>query len=197
MATPTCARRFLILALPRSRTAWLSIFLTHSNSFCFHEPLLGCSTVADLEQRFREVDTEVVGGADTGAALFLDRIVELMPDIRLAVVERPLEQCAQSLRALGDIDVIIATESLRRIQSALDDAKQRYRPLVVRFADLNDPDTARALWEHCIGEGFDPVRFSDLCRFNIEIIPEAFWARVRENQANIQALAKESPWLGE
>lgn len=55
---------FLIFALPRSGSAWLSNFLTYGECFCYHEPLAG----GPLSRLGRPAD--MVGAADTGAYLF-------------------------------------------------------------------------------------------------------------------------------
>lgn len=62
--------RFLIFARPRSRTAWLANFLTYGDTYCLHEPLAECATLAELVRRLDQpfrfgADVQALGFADT------------------------------------------------------------------------------------------------------------------------------------
>lgn len=182
-------RYFLVMGLPRSRTAWLANFLTNGPAFCFHEPMVGCRSVANLRSKFERMDYPVVGGADTGAAAFADRIAEVFTSgIQLIIVERDPDECLASLRALG---LLADVHTLAAGVDALEYVKCKFKPLVVSFDSLNDEHVGRGIWEHCIGEGFDVERFRQLCEMNIQVIPECLLRRIRDNWSAIAELTKE------
>ena len=57
---------FMILGLPRSRTAWLANFMTYNDFFCMHEGMRGCKTVDEYLKQF----TSGVGDSTTAAMFF-------------------------------------------------------------------------------------------------------------------------------
>jgi len=41
----------IILGLPRSRTAWLSVFMSQSNTYFHHEAINGCNSINEYRQK--------------------------------------------------------------------------------------------------------------------------------------------------
>lgn len=80
---------FLILALPRSGSAWLSNFLTHGDCFCYHEL---AAERPDLEL---ERQAPVTGVVDTGIWMLPKR---LPAGVRLYGLRREPRHVARSLR---------------------------------------------------------------------------------------------------
>jgi hypothetical protein len=97
---PVERQHFFILGLPRSRTAWCANFLTHGPSFCFHEPLLGCASFADLEAKFRLIDTPFVGASGSGSAFYMDELYRRFQPTLVMIRRNPTE-VDRSLTALG------------------------------------------------------------------------------------------------
>ncbi len=42
---------FFVLGLPRSRTAWLSVFLSQSGIHCYHEAINGCKSHSEYDNK--------------------------------------------------------------------------------------------------------------------------------------------------
>jgi len=181
--------RFLIMGLPRSRTAWLSVALTYKNSHCLHEPLLGCMSVSELTTKFDDIDADIVGGADTGAVFFLDAIIKEMPFIKIVVIDRKIEDCESSSRRMGFDSV-----DLRELRLALDEASQRMNTLVVDYDKLSDPSTGRKIWQHCIGGEFPEKRWTDLARFNIQLMTRQFFQELGLQKESIKSLSGQVTW---
>lgn len=160
-------RAFFICALPRSRTAWLANFLTHGIAHCYHEALLHCASINDLVPMFQRPQKLVVGNSDCANALFMPALQAQFPGSPIVVIDRPIEECADSLHAIG----IDNDESLLLMYAAIKEIKARYRPLVIDYKDLGR-DGCRAIWEHCIGEGFDEARWELLDELDIQIFPQ-------------------------
>lgn len=151
---------FLVLALPRSRTYWLSKFLSYGDYACGHEEIRYLRSSAEigiwLEQEF-------CGSAETAAAPFWRLIRNADPNMKIVVVRRPVEDVVKSFMTL-DFDGIIdvSEEALRRSMLRLD-AKLRQivkrvpNVLAVDFADLDRMETAKDIFEHCLPYPFDAV----------------------------------------
>ncbi len=187
---------FFICALPRSRTAWLANFLTYGGAFCFHEALLGCRSVDDLKPLFASAHAQgaaVVGNSDCGNALVIDRLLSVFPGARVVVVERPIDECIASLRDDLGIEQDGGCDLIAR---ALDRIKQAHDPLVVRYSDLDQEATARAIWAHCVGVPFDARRWSMLDGLVVEVHKTKFFNRMQNNAANIRAFLEGELCLG-
>lgn len=166
---------FLIVGLPRSRTAWLSNWLTYGKSFCFHEPLLGCDSLAAFQQKF-DVPYEVVGAADTGAIFWLEQILMLAPDTKLIIVERPVEDCIQSLDATGiPYDEALVYQAAKLLERA-----RQYDNMWVPFHSLDADHVGASIWHHCVGDGFDVNRFRMLRDLRVEIMESKFAEKIKQ-----------------
>jgi hypothetical protein len=134
---------YLVLARPRSGSAWLSNFLTSGDCICVHEPLAYSPTLEGYR---------VVGGVDTGGALVLDEIRSRLPGVRLyALVRDPLE-VRTSLEALGLPSFDYPALDLPTFE----------------YARLFDVGYLAWVWEELCGPGFDAVRAEMLIEMNIQ-----------------------------
>ena len=112
-------RPFFILGLPRSRTYWLSKFLTYREWTCGHEELRHIRTMEDAKSWLSQPST---GSAETALAPFW----RLLPkDARLVIVRRPVAEVKDSLLRLslgdgGAFDPIALDGLLKRADAKLD-----------------------------------------------------------------------------
>ena len=138
---------FMVIGLPRSRTTWLSHWLTTSLTTCLHDPLehftLGQLDGQEYSTRF--------GISDTALHLYGDELNA--HKAKKLIVHRPLVQINKSL------------------------GFQRYTPkdrkkldaihgLHVNYSDIDE--NAEAIWQHLIGPGYDAERFERLKELNIQ-----------------------------
>lgn len=157
---------FLILALPRSRTAWLSNFLTYGNIRCQHE-IVGKEGIDRLRPNLRNGTHQFHGNADTLAAVYLEQILDEIPDVRLVVVLRRPSQVIASLIAKGFKG---SDYAISRLAPMIDRATQIEGALTVNFEDLSRESTLRALQEHVApGEPFHRWRFHEQIRLNVQM----------------------------
>src|SRR6267142_4290527 len=71
---------FFITGLPRNRTAWLSVLLSHGEkSFCTHDGLKNHSP-KQLVHAMRESDYDYAGDSDSALLLHVEEIIALAPD---------------------------------------------------------------------------------------------------------------------
>ena len=72
---------FFVCALARSKTAWLSAFLSQSGRYCFHDGMNGCSSIDEYRDKLGDS-----GDSSTGLHLF--DVNGLFPDSRIVVIEK-------------------------------------------------------------------------------------------------------------
>lgn len=136
---------YVIFALPRSRTKWLSCFLTHSAWRCGHDELLHCRSLADVKSWLSQDDT---GTVETAAAPFWSL---LPPNVRVVTVRRPVEGVMGSLAKVLRFEPPVMRALIGRLDRKLDQLEARL-PNVRRFEfdDLAQEETCAALFQHCL-----------------------------------------------
>lgn len=141
---------FIILALPRSRTKWLSEYLSYEPWICGHEELEHCHTLDDIATWFSQPH---IGTVETCAAPFW----RLLPkDARIAVVRRPVNDVLDSLARHG-IGGDTVAEMIRACDRKLDQIEHRVPGVLsVRFDDLDREHVSAKLFEHCLQLPHDP-----------------------------------------
>jgi hypothetical protein len=162
---------FIIYALPRSRTAWLSIFLSYKDWVCGHELAMHMRSMAQVKSVFSRPNT---GTAETGAAYGRPLIKHVMPNIKEVIVLRPVEEVIESLMKIDLSGVgYYPPEALRKVieygDRVLRKIAQEKNVLTVNFADLERKETCAKIFEHCLPYPFDKVWWESLRRENIQI----------------------------
>lgn len=175
-----CHADFLVLGLPRSRTAWLANFLSNGAVACGHELLAECLTPDALVPRIHALGGEVNGSAETAGSLFIGRLLRESPALRVVVVHRCKLAVADSLTRLG---IEPGPGVLNLLAVKLSAAARYAGALCVEFTDLDSIDRLRQIWEHCApGEPFDVQRAQRLTDLNVQITARRWselFARVR------------------
>ncbi|MDR3415029.1 MAG: hypothetical protein P4L83_02490 [Nevskia sp.] len=175
---------FIIYALPRSRTFWLSRFLSYGGWHCGHEELRHLRTLDDAKAWFSQ---PVTGTAETGAAPWWRLVQSVRPDIRTVVVRRPVSEVVDSLVRLG-FERSAMEAGMRRLDAKLDQIEARVPGVLsVRFSDLVDEATCARVFAHCLPFKHDPAWWARLAPLNLQIDMPAL---VRYWNANQAALAK-------
>lgn len=166
-----------VMALPRSRTAWIAATFDDPPAHALHDPLKHCASIEDLallvDNLSRgEYHNEPVIVVDTAAALFYPQINQRFPDARYCFIERGVLDVADSLRRAGQP---VQTQVLAEAYDYLRRAQERARiarefVATVHFDDLNDHATLRNLWRFFgIMHEPDPEHFKDMIATNIQI----------------------------
>ena len=145
---------FVVFSLPRSRSAWLSRFLSYGDWICGHDQIQYCQSLADISTWFTQPN---IGTVETSAAPFWRMLVREQPHARIAVVRRPVPDVLAALAKQG-----VGGETVEAMISACDrklDQIERRVPgvLSVRFDDLEREDVCATLFEHCLGQPMDPA----------------------------------------
>jgi hypothetical protein len=174
---------FVIFALPRSRTAWLSQWLSYQNRIVGHD--LGA--YADTCQGFLDALWPFTGTVETGAqdAHRLMRIA--MPDAKFVTIRRQPINVADSLTKFG----IMQYDEMERRAEVLDDI-ERDGALSIPYESLSDARVCANLWEHLLpGVPFNFNWWRYMDQQNIQIDVAAHLQLLAERQPQLDKLAEE------
>jgi hypothetical protein len=160
---------FVIFALPRSRTAWLSRFLTYRDWQCGHDEVRHCRSLDDVRAWLGQPCT---GTVETGTAPFWRLLPALRPDAQVIVLRRPVADVVASLMRLklGVFEEASLTAVMRRLDRKLDQIEARVPGAIrVQFDELASEAGCRRLWEHCLPYPFDATWYGWLTSVNIQV----------------------------
>lgn len=178
---------FVVLSLPRSRSAWLSRFLTYGDWVCGHEELRHFRSLEDVDLWFKQPN---IGSAETAAAPWWRLLQRTAPDVRVVIVRRPVEEVFDSLMALPNVtfDPAVLMPLLHKQNCKLDQIEARMNNVLsVNFHDLADEQTCAKVFEHCLPHAHDHAHWAALKDENIQVNMHAL---MRYSQAYAPAMAK-------
>lgn len=160
---------FVIFSLPRSRSAWLSRFLTYGDWICGHEELRHMRSLEDVEVWFEQ---PCIGTAETAAAPWWRLLDRFAAGAKVLVVRRPVDQVVDSLMRLPGVtfDRTQLHAVISQHDRKLNQIEARVpNVLSVDFDDLVDEQTCAAVFEHCLPYKHDPAHWARLAPINIQI----------------------------
>lgn len=148
-------RPFIVLALGRSRTAWLSQFLTYGPWVCGHDEATYWRSEDDIRSWWMQ---PWIGSAETALAGYWRLLDHFVPGCRVVTIRRPVAEVVESIRRVG-----FATEALpqlmhrlRYLDAKLDQIEARVPGVLsVQFHDLGAEGPNREVFEFCLGMGWD------------------------------------------
>jgi hypothetical protein len=180
------AKPFLITGLPRSRTAWLSVFMTTGSSICYHDAIAAIAEIEECAKLFKSEFYKFVGVADCGFVFFLDWILENIKP-RTLIVERDPAEVTESLVQLG-----LPRSNIAQIMHA-ELIKFRTHPLVM-WAPFESLERKRviqkAFWHLMPGEAFDDARYEHLAKMRIETDVKRTFEQYRQHQHRLDYLMR-------
>ena len=158
---------FLVLAQPRSRTAWLSHFLTYGPWHCGHEEARHLRTLEDAQAW---LSMPFTGSADTAVAPHWRTLIKLRPDVKIVTIRRPVEESIASFNRLPfNWDQEFLKRRIGSIDRKLDQIKARVADVLeVQFHDLVREDVCASIFERCLGVPHDSARWNRLQGMNIQ-----------------------------
>lgn len=162
------ARKFFVLGLPRSRTAWLARFLSYGDWNCGHEELRHMRSLDDIRSWLSQ---PCVGSAETGAAPWWRLMERYAPDARIVVVRRPPGESVESLMRIPGVlfDRAHVEKLTRQLDRKLDQIEGRMANVFsVSFDSLGDEEVCARVFEHCLPYRHDRAHWKRLARLNIQ-----------------------------
>lgn len=170
----------MVLAAPRSGTAWAANWLNTDNTRCLHDPLWR-HHYDDLDKIESDKD---LGISCTGLALHPTFLRHHLA--RKVVLHRPFKEINDSLARLGQ-------NPLGKVwETALDQIPGMH----AYWDDLFHPIKARPIYEYLLDRRFDPERHHELVDLNVQMnfgsvtINKAANARMFEDLRRIQESLK-------
>ena len=183
-------RPFLVVGLPRSRTCWLSTFLTYGGRRCEHEPSLLWTDHEDLKAWL----TLRQGASDSMMTWLAHEAKRLWPTLAIVVVRRNLTDVLQSISKLPYEPSAYLPDYLRRLDERLDQIEDDLGCYSVSFDSLDSPTVCGAIFSKCLDEHM-PVAWWERWRDkNVQAdIPNTLRV-LRENEAGVRAVYGERHW---
>lgn len=160
---------FLVYALPRSRTAWLSKFLSYRGVACGHEFFAFMRSIEEVVSFFARGDA---GSAETAAAPGWRVLHHHIPSLNAVVIRRPVDEVVPAIIASAQgyatHDEARLRANMLRVERDLVAISGRPGTLMVDFADLAREDACAAIFEKCLGTPFDRGWYLGWRDFNVQ-----------------------------
>ena len=145
---------FLILGLPRSRTAWLANFLTYDGLFCYHEAINGCESIDEYKEK-------VQGKGDSNTGLMLFDFEKHFPDTKIIVIDSDINSAVRFGREVFNTDIEIEMTIAKK---RLDNIKGFH----VKLEDINS--RLREIWEYVSDTEFNQERANILIDLDVKVL---------------------------
>jgi hypothetical protein len=184
---------FIIYALPRSRTKWLSVFLTYGGWKCYHEHAIFLRKAADIREFLAR---SRVGSAETAAGPAWHLIHHYRPDIRAVVIRRPIaETVAAMIEAGHGVGIAYDAEHLRQVMTYGDRCLSTISRLpgvvTVQYSDLSSEEACRQIFEHCLPFKFDRDWWLSLRNENIQVDLWEYFRYYHQHKPLIEMLKRD------
>lgn len=159
--------KFIVYGLPRSRTFWLSRYLSYADYECGHDVVRHLRSLEDIKSYFAMPST---GACETAAAPFWRLVQQYQPDIKTVVIRRPIDDVIDSLMKQPiTYDRALLTPLIMHMDNKLNQIERRVpNVLSVPYADLAQEETCKAVFEHCLGYQHDPAWFHMMAPINLQ-----------------------------
>jgi len=183
---------FVVLSLPRSRSAWVASFLSYGGRKCGHDLAPTCASMAEFAAL---LGGDYAGTAETGAVVGWRAILKLLPSANVAVIRRPVAEVYASLGKFG-LDGQALMDELRERDAMLGEVARQPGVRSFTFSGLRDPRGCQELFEHCLDLPFDWEWWESLAYRNIQIDVPARLKYITENRSRIEALKRDAARIG-
>ena len=169
---------YLIFALPRSRTAWLARFLTYRNWLCLHEHAINLRSPDQIRQ---VLTSPRIGAVETAAGPAWRLLRHWIPNLRMAVVRRPLDETIEAMIAAGErAGATYDRDALRRVMAygnrCLDAISEQPGTLTVQYNELAGEEACRRIFEFCLPYRFDSEWWEFMRHQHVEVDLKKFFA---------------------
>jgi len=160
---------FIIFALPRSRTAWLSNFLSYGDWHCGHDEVRHMRSMDDVRAWLSQPNT---GTIETSVAPWWRLLAKLSPDAKVVLIRRPVEDVVGSLLSIPgcQFDRGHMLAEMQHADRKLDQIAARWPGATsIDYADLAREEVCAALFERCLPYAHDSAHWGNLEKLNIQV----------------------------
>ena len=181
---------FVVLSLPRSRSAWLSKFLSYREWECGHDQLRYMRSLDDIKNWLA---LDKFGTCETAGAPFWRLLLKYAPDIRVVTVRRPVDAVIESLSRIGLENLAEIRRGLVKLDCKLDQVEGRMPNVKsIRYDDLGDEVTCGEIFEFCLPYGHDRDWWRQWNETNVQINFPALTRYVGANMRGINKVAAQA-----
>jgi hypothetical protein len=170
---------FVVFSLPRSRSAWLSMFLSCRGRLIGHDIGADCESPAEFFLKLG------AGTCETGAAFAWQFIRRAKPNAKFIVVRRDPFEVADSLARFGLNGFL--SEMQARDDDLMSISEQR-GVLTVDYHDLVKPEVCAEVFEFCLDEAMPAWWWQRLDALNIQVDMNKQVAKLIRNADRISRL---------
>lgn len=177
---------FLILCLPRSRSAWLAHYLSYPLARPLqpvgHEILAGCESVDKFLNSYK---CGMWGSVETAGAMLWRIIRSELPQCKIILIRRPIIEVHRSLAKVG---IVADLSALAEMEAMLDAAAGDSSIISVPYPVLSEPMIGKWLFEYCLELEFDFDWWAQITQVNIQVDMPAWMKRIEENRHVFESL---------
>lgn len=173
---------FIVLSLPRSRSAWMAHWLSYPDKLVGHDIAIRAKNVHEFLAHFDFAD----GTCETSAMLGWRLLKHEMPKLKTLVVVRDPQEVLESLRKKGLASESLTLEIMSRwhMLQAIGNAKDAK---AIKFEDLDSKEIRSQIFEFLLDLDFDEDWDARFASTNIQV---DFAARVKQLMQNQNQIAR-------
>jgi hypothetical protein len=161
-------RFFFVLALPRCQTAWLSVFLSGRESFCFHEGTARFPDWRSYVAALRGRPELMVGDSSPALVEHADDLLAEFPGARFMVIARPYHESLAAFCAAAPQEADGLRAGWERYVALFESAIAKLPVhLSMTVADLDSEVSGNQAHLHLLGAPMDLVRWHQLRDLNV------------------------------
>lgn len=145
---------FLVVGLPRSRTAWLSVFLSQSGAHCYHDGFNGCESINDYIIKISNCN-------DSNTGLMILDVNKLFPNRKVLIIEkskdelkRCIDWCDSNYGGSSESTILNLKEKMGKIKG-----------LRIKQSEINQH--LEKIWVFLTGEKY-LERYGNMVNLNIQ-----------------------------
>lgn len=167
---------YFVIGLPRSKTAWMSNYLTYENSLCLHEGIFyyglnGLLTMVPPSMK-------LFGNSDPSNLFVIEHLLEVRPNAKWVYIERDIEDCRKSASKVGVSDKVFNQMLIKlRMFKSLNITNNITIPFDFSIKNLQDLNSF-------LGIPFSKTRAESLMKLNVQIDDKILEAVRRRRSQN-------------
>ena len=143
----------LIVGLPRSRTAWLSVFMSQSKTYFYHEAVNGCYSIDEYNKKVKGC-----GDSTTGFSVLLDNL----KDRKVLIIKKDDSEIKECIKWCDENYIIDGAEVL----SKMSDILSGIDGLVINQSEIDD--NLEVIWEYLVDDDWHD-KYKNLSKMNIQV----------------------------
>lgn len=143
-----------IAGLPRSRTAWLSVFMSQSGIYFHHEAINGCHSIGEY--------TDKISGCGDSSTALTSIGVDVIKGSKVVVIHKNDEQLE---KCISWCDVTYGMDSREFITNGSKDLRM-LKGLHIQQSDIDFK--LKDIWEYLVDTEWDN-KYSNLKHLNIQV----------------------------